>query len=113
MKWHSASSARQFRSLDQTLTLDQVAEFWRTRRVKEGTGSFSSASAAFGPAGPIHLGHPGLCLLVSSFMNRHLPDSSDFEARIDLLSVFGKGNWVHRVHDSIRTSHLAAPRRET
>ena len=26
MKWHPASSARQFRSLDQALTPDQVAE---------------------------------------------------------------------------------------
>ena len=28
--------------------------------MKEGTDSFASASAAFGPAGPIHLGNPGL-----------------------------------------------------
>src|ERR1051325_1539350 len=60
MKWRSASSVRQFRLVNQTLRMDQVAEFWRTRRVREGTGSFSSASAAFGAAGPIHLGHPGL-----------------------------------------------------
>ena len=60
MKRRSASSARQFRWANQTLTLDQVAEFCRTRRVKEGIGSFSSVSVAFGPAGPIHLGIPGL-----------------------------------------------------
>src|SRR3954453_12483648 len=59
MKWRSASSARQFRLVDQTLTLDQVAEFCRTRRVKEGIGSLASISAAFGPAGSIHLGNPG------------------------------------------------------
>src|SRR3954452_9555901 len=55
MKWRSASSAGQFWLLNQTLTLDQVAEFRRTRRVKEGTGSSASVSAAFGPVGPIHL----------------------------------------------------------
>src|SRR3954471_15630170 len=60
MKWRSASSAGQFWLLNQTLTLDQVAEFRRTRRVKEGTGSSASVSAAFGPVGPIHLGNPGL-----------------------------------------------------
>src|SRR3954468_9295649 len=59
MKWHSASSARQFRLVNQTLTLDQVAEFWRTRRVKEEAGSFASISAAFGPADPIHPGNLG------------------------------------------------------
>src|SRR3954454_17531417 len=59
MKWRSASSARQFRLVDQTVTLDQVAEFCRTRRVKEGIGSLASISAAFGPAGSIHLGNPG------------------------------------------------------
>src|SRR3954471_17808060 len=59
MKWRSASSAGQFRLLNQTLTLDQVAEFRRTRRVKEGTGSSASVSAAFGPVGPIHPGNPG------------------------------------------------------
>src|SRR3954451_3088669 len=58
MKWRSASSAGQFRLLNQTLTLDQVAEFRRTRRVKEGTGSSASVSAAFGPVGPIHPGNP-------------------------------------------------------
>src|SRR3954463_4656776 len=57
MKSRSASSARQFQLSNQALTLDQVAEFWRTRRVKEGTGSFASVSAAFGTAGPIHLGN--------------------------------------------------------
>src|SRR3954453_19417637 len=60
MKCRSASSARQFRMLNQTLMLDQVAELRRTRRVKEGTGSFASVSAAFGPVGPIHPGNPGL-----------------------------------------------------
>ena len=30
--------------------------------MKEGTGGFASVSAAFGPAGPIHLGNPGLKL---------------------------------------------------
>src|SRR3954464_11123590 len=60
MEWRSASSARQFRLLNQTLTLHQVAEFRRTRRVKEGTGSSASVSAAFGPVGPIHPGYPGL-----------------------------------------------------
>src|SRR4051812_19917768 len=59
MKWRSVSSASQFRLLHQTLTLDQLAEFRRTRRVKEGTGSFASVSAAFGPVGPIHPGNPG------------------------------------------------------
>src|SRR3954463_2454990 len=58
MEWRSASSARQFRLLNQTLTLHQVAEFRRTRRVKEGTGSSASVSAAFGPVGPIHPGNP-------------------------------------------------------
>src|SRR3954463_9667003 len=61
MKWRSASSAGQFWLLNQTLTLDQVAEFRRTRRVKEGTGSSASVSAAFGPVGPIHPGNPGSC----------------------------------------------------
>jgi hypothetical protein len=51
MKWHPASSARQFRLVDQTLKLDQVAESWRTRRVKEEAGGFASISAAFGPTG--------------------------------------------------------------
>jgi hypothetical protein len=51
MKWHPASSARQFRSVDQTLKPDQVAESWRTRRVKEEAGGFASISAAFGPTG--------------------------------------------------------------
>src|SRR3954447_6603229 len=60
MKWRSASSARRFRLLTQILTLDQVAEFRRTRRMKEGTGSSASVSAAFGPVGPIHPGNPGL-----------------------------------------------------
>jgi len=45
--------------------LDFVTESWRTRRVKEEIGSFASISEAFGPAGQIHLGNPGLteCLL--------------------------------------------------
>src|SRR5690242_3213605 len=51
MKWHPASSARQFRLLDQTLMPDQVAESWRTRRVKEEAGGFASISAAFGRTG--------------------------------------------------------------
>ena len=38
---------------------NQAAESWRTRRVKEGVRGFVSVSAAFGPAGPIHLGNPG------------------------------------------------------
>src|SRR3954451_11284814 len=60
MKWRSASSAGQFRLLNQPLALHQVAEFRRTRRVKEGTGSSPSVSAAFGPVSPIHAGNPGL-----------------------------------------------------
>src|SRR4051812_26743992 len=40
--------------------LDQVAESQRTRQVKEGVGSFVSVSAAFDPAGLIHLENPGL-----------------------------------------------------
>src|SRR3954468_22481245 len=59
MKWRSSSSAGRFRLLNQTLTLDQVAEFRRTRRVKEGTGSSATVSAAFSPVGPIHPGNPG------------------------------------------------------
>src|SRR3954447_4175708 len=55
MKWYSASSARQFQSLDQAFTLDQVAESYRTRRVKDGIGSLASIFEAFGAAGPIHL----------------------------------------------------------
>src|SRR5215212_185987 len=51
----------------------------------------------------IHLSYQGAYELT-----RHSPDSGDFEARIDLLNVFGKGNRVHRVHDSIRTSHLVS-----
>src|SRR4051812_16680418 len=63
MKWRSASSAGQFGMLNQTLTLDQVTEFRRTRRVKEGTGSSASVSAAFGPVGPIHPENPGLTVV--------------------------------------------------
>src|SRR3954451_6827518 len=42
------------------LRQDQVAESWRTRRVKDRFGSLPSVSAAFEPAGPIYLGNPGL-----------------------------------------------------
>ena len=45
--------------VNQTLTLDQVAEFWRTRRVKEEAGGFASIPAVFSPASPIHPGNPG------------------------------------------------------
>ena len=55
MKRHPASSANPFRSLYQALTMDQMAEFRRTRRVKEEIGSFASISAAFGSADPIYL----------------------------------------------------------
>src|SRR5690348_6867561 len=34
MKWYPASSVRQFQKVDQTLKPGQVAESWRTRRVK-------------------------------------------------------------------------------
>ena len=37
-----------------------MAEFRRTRRVKERIGSLLSVSAAFGPAGLIYLGNPGI-----------------------------------------------------
>src|SRR3954451_2748936 len=67
MKWHPASSARQFRLVDQILKLDQVAESWRTRRVKVEAGGFASISAAFGPTGPIHPGDPGLLFLPGLF----------------------------------------------
>ena len=68
MKRHPASSANQFISLYQAPTMNQVAEFRRTRRVKEGIGTLPSVSAAFGPAGPIYLGNPGLVRL------RHKPN---------------------------------------
>src|SRR4051812_45187968 len=59
MNCRLTSSARQFQPVDQTLMLDQVADSRRTLRVKEGSGSFGSVSAAFGPAGPIHLRNSG------------------------------------------------------
>jgi hypothetical protein len=59
MKWHLASSVRQFWSLDQAFTPDQVAESCRTRRVKDGIGSLTRVSAAFDEDGPIHLKNPG------------------------------------------------------
>src|SRR4051812_21502741 len=53
--------------------LDQVAEFRRTRRVKEGTGSSASVSAAFGPVGPIHPGNPGLKARIVAFSRAATP----------------------------------------
>src|SRR4051794_2939917 len=88
MKWRSASSAGQFLPLNQTLTLDQVAEFRRTRRVKEGTGSSASVSAAFGPVGPIHPGNPGL-----------IDISLKLRINLDLLnrySSIGLSPWIRK-----------------
>jgi methylphosphotriester-DNA--protein-cysteine methyltransferase len=60
MDWRSASPVHQFRWVDQAVTLDQVAESWRTRRVKEGISGSASVSEAFGRVGRIQMGNPGL-----------------------------------------------------
>ena len=57
---HSASSARQFRSLDQALMLDFVTAPRRTRRVKEEIGSFAERSRGFRSCRPIPSGESGL-----------------------------------------------------
>ncbi|HEX6015721.1 MAG TPA: hypothetical protein VFY87_28745 [Geminicoccaceae bacterium] len=59
MDWRSASPVHQFPSVDQAVTLDQVAESWRTRRVKEGISGSASVSEAFGRVGRIQMGNPG------------------------------------------------------
>jgi hypothetical protein len=56
MEWRSAGPAHQFRPVDQVLTLDQVAESCRTRRVKEGICGSASISAAFRHVGRIQMG---------------------------------------------------------
>ena len=93
MKWHPASSARQFRLVDQTLTLNQVAEFWRTRRVKEEAGGFASISAAFGPAGPIHLGNPGL----KSWLDKTLPQLPSGSSTAQAIR-YGFNQWEGLLH---------------
>jgi hypothetical protein len=59
MDWRSASALFSFLLSYQAFMLNQVAESRRTRRVKERFRGFASVSAAFGLAGPIHLGNPG------------------------------------------------------
>ena len=52
--------------------MDQVAEFRRTRRVREGIGTLPSVSAGFGPAGPIYLGNAGLLKSIMFLVIVHL-----------------------------------------
>jgi hypothetical protein len=54
-----ASSVHRFSLQSQSLTLNRVAGFWRTRRVKEGFHGFASVPAAFGPLVRIQMENPG------------------------------------------------------
>jgi hypothetical protein len=64
MAWCLASPVHHFRLSGQDLTLDQVAKFRRTRRVKEDIRRFASVSAAFERVGRIQMRNPGLHVLV-------------------------------------------------
>ena len=59
MARRSARSVHRLLLQCQAFTLNRVAGFCRTRRVKEGFHGFASVSAAFGHVSPIQMGNPG------------------------------------------------------